>query len=239
MLEDPQTWIGAMLLEQMRRFRLITRHLIAAIIAIGLVIFVGCGDKGSGPKDTVIMPLKVGNSWLGTLTDYDSNGVIVQVDTLKLGVLRDTTISDEKWFIVGTINEGINKVGTFNVMSHRNDGIWLANCRPPDGQPCLLYKYPAVAGDNYDFGPEVLAIVTVLSTNRIVSVPAGQYRCYCYSFDYDLSAIDYGGVTRISLTEMMCLAPDVGLVKTELYHAYNGGAEYLSQQWELEILDLK
>ncbi len=202
------------------------------IAILAVVLLVGCGeDKPCCHVPSTILPLELGKQWVGTVTDYDSLGGIHYIDTVTFVITRDTIISGQRWFIREGINEGPNKggdsyVGGYSLLAERGDGIWTYYGDQSTVEQCLLYKYPVTAGDSYSYCDNTDMTITVLSTNESVSVPAGDYQCYCYQMQFD-----FGDFTA---TEVMYLAPNVGMVKLEGYFSQYGGREYLTVEWVLD-----
>ena len=57
------------------------------------------GDSPTGLNDPSIFPLAVGNRWAGSHTHFDANGEIIKIDTTYYSILRDTIMSNERWFL--------------------------------------------------------------------------------------------------------------------------------------------
>jgi hypothetical protein len=202
------------------------------IAILAVILPAGCGkDKPCGHVTSTILPLELGKQWVGTVTDFDSQGAVNYIDTMAFVITRDTIISGERWFIREGINEGPNKdgdsyVGGYSILAERGDGIWTHMSDSTTDWECLLHKYPAAAGDSYFYCGDSALTIAVLSTNESVSVPAGNYQCYCYRMQYNFS--------DFTAAEVMYLAPDIGMVKLEGYFSQDGGEEYLTIQWVLD-----
>lgn len=193
-----------------------------------IAVFAGCSDDDnpSNPGYTgpdVIMPLEVGFRWAGTQQTYDSLGNLrssasqtfyVERDT----IIPDTTYGDEHWFTLagGTI-----------LLSNREDGTWARygfSDTMDLQEPVIYLKYWAEPWETYLSGSYLGSTVTVVSTDSVVSVPAGSFKCYYYKWDRpDINRIDH-----------YFLSPKLGWVKTEYYKPNLAGEFYLWSKWELE-----
>ena len=156
-------------------------------------------DTLAGPNE--IMPLSVDAFWKGSFEQYDQSGNVIEDGIFSILVERDTAIDNQAWYILA---------GTENLFSDREDGLW-AMYGYADGRtlqdPVLHSKFPAVVGDTYQSGDTLVATVTVLSTDTLITVPGGEYHCYLYEWDRpDKKRID-----------RYFLAPNFGWVMYEFY----------------------
>jgi hypothetical protein len=158
---------------------------------------------GAQPNAGEILPLKVGNQWIGRVASLGSPSLPPYLDTMV--VTKDTMIQNEEWFFL---------TGWSLYVANRSDGLWAYN----DSQTWLLWKFPAGEGDSYR---RLFDTVTVVSTNAIVSVPAGTYHCYQYHFEVS----DYNEY----------LSPEVGPIKVGPYivTGESGPDEVYHVTWEL------
>jgi hypothetical protein len=183
------------------------RRNVKRVLFLGLLVLLSSCKKDSAPTEPQsnageILPLKVGNQWIGRVTDLDSPGHPSHLDTMV--VAKDTVIQNEKWFFL---------TGWSLYVANRTDGLWALD----NSQTWLLWKFPAVEGESYR---RLFDTVTVVSTNAIVSVPAGTYRCY----QYHVEGSDYNEY----------LSPDVGPIKMGPYIVTTeSGPEVYHVTWEL------
>lgn len=210
------------------------RFLRSILLMILAVAAVGCGkDKSCCPVEPSILPLMVGNQWLGVSTNYDSTGTVENVDTLAYVIVRDTAISGETWYVMTTdadTTDGPAKVGSLQLMTRRDDGIWVAAFGVPDFAPLLTYKFPAADGETFIRGSDS---TTVQISAAEVTVPAGMYDCYCYANSTVWEMTGYSETELVTITDKVYLAPGIGYVKIEFFLQYDGRDEFLAQRWEL------
>ncbi len=135
---------------------------------------------GSG-IDSPIYPLKVGNEWT-FLKTYSVNGKIMGTDTVREEIVGEEDINGEEWFLLRS-DDYVDQY-----ITARQDGIY--KYFPDLDTAVLLYKYPAAAGDSYNSGYELASnnslIITPLqmtvdSTDEVLTVPYGQFKCYKYT----------------------------------------------------------
>ena len=124
-----------------------------------------------------IMPLSVGSFWKGSFEQYDQSGNVIEDGIFSILVERDTAIDNQAWYILA---------GTENLFSNREDGLW-AMYGYADGRtlqdPVLHSKFPATTEDTYQSGDTLVATVTVISTDTLITVPGGEYHCFLYEWD--------------------------------------------------------
>ncbi len=190
-----------------------------AIIGIGLLMCIflvtSCGDKSTGPKKPgFLMPLAVGNQWEYAITDYDTNSVVISVDTVLLEIVKDTLIQNMTFSII-TAN-GVRDPEIF-WPSNQSDGVWVFI--PFDSTLALAFKYPASVGDRITFGQDSMVVAY---TNKSVTVPAGTFPCYQYN-QYSSGLLE----------QIWSFSPNVGMIKAEDYARTPGGTLYLDEQLEL------
>ena len=136
-----------------------------AVLGISLLLIVliapSCGDKSTNPKQIGdIWPFKIGNLWRFAVTEYDTNSVVISVDTLVLEVVKDTIIRSETFYIMTVNGARDPEVSPF---TKRNDGLywyWF----PPD-TIALFIKYPVAVNDWFYQGNDSLVVV---STNTLL-----------------------------------------------------------------------
>jgi hypothetical protein len=187
---------------------------------IGLLFFVllvaSCGDKSTNPKQVgQIWPLAIGNQWSFQLTEFDTNTVVISIDTLVLEVVKDTIIHNETFYLL-TAN-GVRDPEV-RPMTNREDGLW--DYRDSD-TIIILIKYPVTVGESFF---QLYDSLVVVSTDTLVTVPAGSFHCVRYD--------DYLIATGRLLTHIYA-APNVGLVKKEDFSLTPGDRLYLSEVMEL------
>jgi len=174
-----------------------------------MALLLACSFGGpNGSQGDVIWPLSVGSEWQGVATFYDSDGNITSQQPLNFLISGDTTIGNETWYFMSTYIDDEPVVGSYWVVTNRNDGLhqilFPIAFREPDVEPeeNLWLKYPSKEGDAYlTYNNET---IVVQSTNQIVTVPQGLRHCSVYEY------LRPDGFAR------QYAAPGIGLVKIEV-----------------------
>jgi hypothetical protein len=191
--------------------------LFAVVVLMFLTV---CSDKPSvpisGPENSVIVPLAVGNKWTGTQVDgwIGSDDTTCHVKTIE--VIDEIVIDDERWYRTRRILDD-DTLSSNQICCNRANGLWVNTMDDVDtyGEPYLLAKYPAEAGDTYWLGDyDGSPYVTVISVDSSIEVPYGTFRCYCYV----LQSPDIIDVPVVNF----CYAPNVGFVKDDLFGGFSG-----------------
>jgi hypothetical protein len=179
----------------------------------------GCKENDNPTASTtsrdVIVPLSVGNQWIYIVTDSTAaSGRFIQ-DTVTMQITHDTTIQNEKWYVVESqshpfIPTDATKKYSTAIWINRADGLWVGPHDP--GIPFSAYlsiKYPASVNDSWQHprGDDSYPIIipTVTSTNARVDVPAGQF--ICYEIEYKDSVTLVPGKTYYAI--------NIGFIKSE------------------------
>lgn len=195
------------------------------LITCGALLLFACGDDSSTNQDrTVMMPLKVGNEWTGTLTTVDPGGE--HSGSMTIRVQDRIIVNNEKWYIMQHIIDG-EIIYPDQMHTNRYDGVWVwYTCRDSiAGEPLMWAKYPAEVGDTFTTGHLGLVTATLVSKDTSVSVPLGDFDCYCYFW---LPNILWPPV------HYYYVVPQLGIVKWEMYCPGPDDAPYLCEKWELE-----
>lgn len=181
-----------------------------------ILLAASCGDKSTNPKQVgEIWPLKIGSQWSFQLTEFDTNAVVISIDTLVLEVVKDTIIHNETFYLL-TAN-GVRDPEVWP-MTNRDDGLWYY--RDPD-TIVILIKYPVTVGESFFQLHDSLVVVSI---DTLVTLPGGSFHCVRYD--------DYL-ITTGRLLGQIYAAPGVGLIKKEDFSQTFGGRLYLSEVMEL------
>jgi hypothetical protein len=198
----------------------------------------GCSNRlaPNGGKG-VIMPLAVGNRWIGK-TRLTTGAEVF--DTLR--ITRDTTLRREKWYV--TSNGAL--------LANHPDGlyIWdLALARRGMGKPRRALKFPIAVGDALDDlgsltrttdsagnAEMVRLVLTVVSSDTLIEVEAGRYHCIQAALQL-YNADGSPNHTKLINDGPVYFAPGIGLVKTDGYRPYLGSVSS-SDPWQLYSVSL-
>lgn len=149
------------------------KRAILCLCVLALLAAAGCDDDSStndNPEIGIIMKLAVGNRWTYEITLLDSLGNILSVDTDYTHIYRDTTINNERWYVIS--DESPLKVNS--MLTHRDDGLWA--CGPPES---MLAKYPADIYDTWTDGNGYHRF-WLRAKGVTVTVPKGTFSTYKY-----------------------------------------------------------
>lgn len=184
------------------------RTLFGAMLILSTIF--GC-KKDSNPivspnPTPVIMPLEIGNKWVRQFTLYDTSGVPFSSGTDSITVLRDTLISNERYFVL--ILQGAERV-----LSNQSEGLsWFLGTFGWG----LQYKYPGLPGDSfYYIGGANVSRIT--ATDTVLTVPAGTYSCYHYSTIINPSYPIHGRLEEY-------VAPHLGFVQSEWFQSVSASS---------------
>jgi len=143
------------------------------------------------PSTSVLLPLDVGNSWTFRRTEYNTNGSVNYIDTITQNIVKDSSLYGFKW-----------SFESYEQFLYQNDkqGLWIFYT-----EPRLYYRYPSSPNvhfvQNYD-------TVTVVSTDTLITTPAGSFHCYHYKIDFN----------NFPINQFIC--PDLGFVNMEYGYYY-------------------
>ncbi len=203
---------------------------LGAIILLCGLIFLGCSEEdeitnGGNEESMVIMPLKNGNHWWGTITYFDSLGTATDTIPIVYRIIGDTTFQSETWYKWELEMNDTIRTDSANspLITNRQDGIyqWVSD----SGKAIFWYKFPAVVGDT--FHNHINDNCNVISIDTAISVSAGSYNCYHYHLEN----------TSNSRTGNRFLAPNIGYIKwNSLSDTTSTGEAYVFERYELDSL---
>jgi hypothetical protein len=197
-----------------------------SLLALLLVaVAPGCGLISPDGSDDVIMPLTVGNQWVGRYHLYDSTGTVDSTWHDTLTIERAVRDGSETLFTGSNGETYVN----------RADGLWYGD------SACNLQraKYPAAAGATFSEESVLVLLpgstapveqktaMLVVRTDTTITVPAGTYRCYHYR-----PVIIAPSNARFVIERDYYYAPNIGPVMIDM-----GGVTHT--RWELENVVLR
>ena len=190
---------------------------ISLYFIIILLTFTSCNKDNTVdaniPSTSLLLPLDNGNSWTFLRTVYNTNGSVNYADTITQKIVRDSSLYGFKW-----------SFESYEQILYQNDekGLWVF-----DTEPRLYYRYPSFPNvqfvQNFD-------TVTVISTDTLITTPAGNFHCYHYRINFN----------NYPINQYIC--PDLGFVNMEYGYFYSkppSWLPYLSVRLELLSYNIK
>ena len=163
--------------------------------SILLLTFTSCKTDNpvdvNTPSTSVLLPLDVGNSWTFRRTVYNTDGSINYSDTITQKIVKDSSLYGFQW-----------SFESYEQILYQNDeqGLWIFYT-----EPRLYYRYPSFRNVNF---VQNFDTVTVISTDTLVTTPAGTFHCYHYRIDFN----------NFPINQFIC--PDLGFVNMEYGYYY-------------------
>jgi hypothetical protein len=185
----------------MKRFILVICSLCFVLIAC---------EKGTTPQiiDTsVLIPLKLGNTWVYKITDNWTP--VVRTSQLSLTVDSAVQFQGETHYKMRITdiqtNESMIKEDYY---INRADGHYLKYV-PEDGEPDVtLFKYPTFDGEV--ISEDEFFKFYVESVNADYTTPAGKFKCIKY-----VTIISFDGIEHDKTINY--IAPGIGIIASETY----------------------
>jgi hypothetical protein len=194
------------------------RVIATAALLLPALLLLSCGTSTAPePSPPELIPLAVGNKWIGEYRDFDTAGQHFRTRRDSVVVTRDTLVEGEKVYLMN---------GRLYV-ANRAEGH--SSWSPVDHTWFLQYRYPAVAGDTYFltgdwvYGNDTLR-TTVIATDEVVDVGGRRYTCHHYFRQSNFGQYDVH----------MYIAPGVGTVKMRAVDRPGDGLTLGTTEWELK-----
>lgn len=214
------------------------------LLPIIVLLATGCGDQlPTNPSDgRFIMPLAVGNRWVGLETTYASDGSVAGTRFDTIEIVDVITSQGATWYKSSPLKEG-------RVVWYQNnkEGLHIVSKvvgEIPDCN-CLHLHYPAKQGESYELpsaqillpdpngGPpttvEQKIDIYLQSTETKVQVPNGEHTCYLYM--QRLLAPE--NARFVGSPPWQYYTPDLGPVKMEWYPQGDPAEGPMVKKWEL------
>ena len=198
---------------------------IFAAITLAALLSGGCNPIASEPGD-LLMPLKVGNMWIGVETTYAPSGATTIDDTLE--IIATKVIDGETWYVASN--------GRY--LTNRSDGLYIreSSANACGGCGCTSFKgkYPARAGDSIitstatvllpdsDEPVEMITVDRVVTADTVVQTAAGSFNVHHYRTE-----VAYPANARFVTPESRFFKPNVGPVRIER------GGDSVVWRWDL------
>lgn len=150
---------------------------------IAILLLSGCVESptSTSSSSSVLMPLKIGNQWIGRTASDSAGSTVYTYDTLT--IVEEVVKEGETWYKANTGELFMNR---------ENVGLLHAENDSSDGCGCAIAEFPAERGDTMML-PDMSVLLPnqtqpvdqvigreVLSTDTSITVPAGTYSCYHY-----------------------------------------------------------
>ena len=176
------------------------------------ILLLSCSDPTEpNSSPSVLIPLKIGNTWNYSRTVYDSLGFVLYTWNINSSIQRDTIINYTKWY-------GLTDAPGSVYFTNKSDGYWALQTIVPNyflnDTSYIIYKYPTQVGDIYG-DPETPREVEAV--DEMITVPAGEFKVihlittYIGSTNYLLDSFE------------TFITPGVGIVKVmQIGKRYDG-----------------
>ena len=194
-------------------------------LSLLLSLFISCSDNVSPIEndELEIIPLKLGNEWEYEQTTFDSTGKIVIIDYDIQSVLKDTIISNIKWYQYNNSN--------FGWYTNKEDGYWIYKLADTSliadrDTTHLVFK------QNYDNVAEYNGF-EIVSVDTIIVVPAGNFNCIHLSYKWNDSN------NYLLYSYEIFLSPGIGRVKWEQIGELSNNQKFVPFKGELTRYLLK
>jgi hypothetical protein len=213
-----------------------TRIAICFLSVLSLLMLNNCNENTSPtPTGTdVIMPLAVGNMWIGKHNYYRYDSTLETrfsgYDTTRIQL--DTIIDGEQWY----------KQSDEYYLQNVDDGLRIID-KIYSKNPYIGCKFPAVKGDTFNTAPKVYIpdqnnplvldsgfyYVQITNTDTIITVPKGSFSCY----EYKTYLLQFGHTEPKIIYPIFYYSPNIGQVKRVTNRINPQGNLYLYISWEL------
>ncbi|HAV23933.1 MAG: hypothetical protein A2X67_13725 [Ignavibacteria bacterium GWA2_55_11] len=186
---------------------------------LSFMILLSCKETtgpNTQPESGALMPLKVGNTWIGRATFYDTSGTVTTLANDSVTITEgDTVPSHLEWW---QANHG---------RMYFAERSGFLSKRVPDecGIGYRIAKYPAQNNDAFPTDCDQV-YCRLNSKTRVVTVPAGTFTVY----DFWIETSGDGVRPRI---EIRSYAPNTGLVQVQRTYATSNGTPLGWYTWEL------
>jgi len=210
-------------------FSLKVNHFLLLILLLSILIL-SCSESTEPDSSTFsFIPLTIGNKWEYKVTDFDSTGNVINQIYGTRTIFEDTVVKGITWYAYTGDFRG-------NWNTNKSDGYWVF-VEGDSGQSIndtswIEYKFPTQVGEVYgnpDYPTEVV------STNEIISVPAGSFRTIHYRIQLD--DIIFYNFLGVSFDSYVC--PGLGIIKTMQIGKRYDGTKFVVYQNELASYDIK
>lgn len=200
----------------------------AALFSLIGVLLPGCKESPplAPPRSEIpehsdgLIPLMNGNRWVIQYLQYDSSGSLMAtfVDTIE--VKRDTVIGSERWYNAPRLKPP--DADYLDFYTNRPDGFWVRRRVVTPNQDTALhymtFKYPTQAGESW--GTPLGDSARTISTNELVTTPAGSDTCIKYEDHLQLRATE-------RVVFHYYVRPGKGWVQLDIFLESGSGRQYL------------
>jgi len=202
-------------------------HSLLFILLLSILILRCSEPTEPNSSPSVIIPLKIGNTWNYSRTVYDSTGFVYYTDNIISSVQRDTIINYTKWY-------GFTDAPGSVYFTNKLDGYWalqtIAYPYFPNDTSFIVYEYPAHVGDIYGSPNSPREVVSV---DEHITVSAGEFEVihivttFIGSNNYQLDSYE------------IYITPGIGIIKRMQLGKKYDGTKFVVYKYELENYTLK
>ncbi len=204
------------------------KYIVYALLLIAMLT-AGCDDTTAptNKSELILMPLAIGNHWIAKVRWYNPDGTLVSARLDTLNIIDTSTVGGKLYHI--------SNIGDY----YRNDADGLRIFYGSPSGNSNYIKFPAAVGDTFnsiayvsdDGDDTTFTWMELMATDILISVPAGNFKCYHYKYFDDYPGMPEGFNTFI--------APGIGFVKREYFGDEDDGNSFTEQTFVLNAYQVK
>lgn len=200
------------------------------INAILILIALSSCDSPNSPNvdSSVIMPLKVGNTWIFNVKTLNKDGILIDSGLDTFLVKGYAELQGIKGYFISPMEDYL--------FQNESDGLHVYELGDTINNN-LFFKYPGHLNDKWTVsvkdGKYELSISEV---DKLIKVEAGEFKCINYAELY-VYEVPESTLIRYYKTYYY-LSPNIGFVKTETYYSEDGNNYFLVRTTELKSYKL-
>jgi hypothetical protein len=210
------------------------------IVFLSAYIFSSCSENISSQAPAEIIPLKEGNRWIYSYSEYDSAHTLLWtlLDTVVIGT--PTVKNGSTWYPYVSITFRINTLGDTTYYKNDDDGLWELYLST---NPKRVYKYPAVLGDTFNvhtvYFPDTSTLqrrfTKIGGAQNMITVPAGTFTTIRYDGHSQILNPANMTVVQDNVDDSSYVSPGIGLVKG-IHHYVLSTHQGLKRKYTQEVV---
>jgi hypothetical protein len=192
-----------------------------ALMLLALLVG-GCNSMVAPEDGNVLMPLKVGNMWIGVATSYEGSSATTAIDTIL--IVEEKVIGGETWFVADNGSRFINRADGLHIMEEEHAACENFTGRYPSrsGDSVILFESLVLLPDS-DEPVNAITVNRVVTTDTTITTDAGTFSAYHYR-----SEVATPANARLITPESRFYKPNLGPVRIE-----HGESDNVVWRWDL------